>query len=94
MNRARHLSSLLAVTATFILIVAAAAGWAAINVHKWEDYTKPFKTRLKGVSDENPGIVQLTLPASVIENQQVILSVSSSSFGGTLRVHAKAILHY
>jgi hypothetical protein len=64
-----------------ILIVAAAAGWAAINVHKWEDYTKPFKTRLKGVSGENPGVVQLTLPASVIENKQVILSVSSSSFG-------------
>ena len=81
MNHARRLTSLLAVMTALILIVAAAAGWAAITVHQWEDYTKPFKTRLKGVSGENPGIVQLTLPASVIENKQVMLSVSSSSFG-------------
>jgi hypothetical protein len=62
MSRARHLTSLAVMTA-LILIAAADAGWAAITVHKWEDFTKPFKIRLKSVSAENPGIVQLTLPA-------------------------------
>jgi uncharacterized caspase-like protein len=59
-----------------------AAAWAAAATHKWEDYSKPFKTRLKGVSVENPGVVLLTLPASITENKQVELTVFSSSFGG------------
>ena len=93
MNRTRHLTSPLAVMAALIAIVASAPGWAAITVHKWEDYTKPFKTRLKGVSGENPGIVQLTLPASVIENKQVELRVSSSSFGGYASGSYRAVLY-
>jgi hypothetical protein len=92
MNRARHLTSLTVMT-VLILIVAAAAGWAAITVHQWEDYTKPFKTRLTGVSGENPGIVQLNLPASAIENKQVILSVSSSSYGGYAAASYRAVLY-
>jgi hypothetical protein len=92
MNRARRLTSLTVMT-VLILIVAAAAGWAAITVHQWEDYTKPFKTRLTGVSGENPGIVQLTLPASAIENKQVILSVSSSSYGGYAAASYRAVLY-
>ena len=53
----------------------------------------PFKTRRKAVSGENPGVVLLTLPASVIENTQVVLSVSSSSYGGYASASYRAVLY-
>jgi uncharacterized caspase-like protein len=82
MNRARHSTSLFAAVTAFIMAAAAATAGAAITVHKWEDHKKPFTTRLKAVSLENPGVVLLTLPAPAIENKQVELTVFSSSFGG------------
>src|SRR5512136_2709169 len=83
MNRAPLSTSSPSVAAALLIVmVAAAAAGASAATHKWEDYTQPFKIRLKTVSAENPGVVLLTLPASVIENKQVELTVFSSIFGG------------
>ena len=61
------------------------------EVYKWEDYTKPFKTKIQRISDKDPGIVEVDLPESVFKNIEVVLTVSTSSSGGSANL-ARALL--
>lgn len=63
---------------------------ADTKVHKWEDYTKPFNAKIQRVSDNDPGIVEVDLPESILENFEVVLIVSTSTSGPVL--HARVVL--
>jgi hypothetical protein len=76
MNRARMILILVCVC---ILSVTARAN---ARVYKWNDYTKPFNTRIKVLNDE-PSIIQVDLPASIIDHNKVILNISTSQSTGT-----------
>jgi hypothetical protein len=65
------------------MCVLSATAWADTKVYKWADYTKPFGTRLVGIDDIKPTIVEVDLPESVVENKEVILVVSSSFYSGS-----------
>ena len=65
------------------MCVLSATAWADTKVYKWADYTKPFGTRLVGIDDIKPTIVEVDLPESVVENKEVILIVSSSFYSGS-----------
>ena len=47
-------------------------------IYKWNDYTKPFTTRIKVISDK-PSILQVDLPASIIDQDKVVMSISTAS---------------
>ncbi|HSO60226.1 MAG TPA: caspase family protein [Desulfobacterales bacterium] len=65
------------------MCVLSATAWAETKVYKWADYTKPFGTRLVGIDDMKPTIVEVDLPESVVENKEVILIVSSTFYTGS-----------
>jgi hypothetical protein len=56
---------------------------ANARVYKWTDYTKPFGTRLVGIDEIKPTIVEVALPESVAENNEVVLIFSASLTRGT-----------
>ncbi len=65
------------------LCVLSTTAWAETKVFKWTDYRKPFGTRIVGIDDSEPAIVEVDLPESVVENKEVILIVSSSFYRGS-----------
>jgi hypothetical protein len=58
------------------LCVLPATAWADTKVYKWVDYTKPFGTRVKVLSDK-PSIVQVDLPESIIGHDKIVLNIST-----------------
>ena len=66
------------------LMVLLATAWADTTVYKWTDYSKPFKTKLTGISNNKIATVEVDLPESAIENKEVILFVSSSLYSGSV----------
>jgi hypothetical protein len=63
---------------------------ANVKVHKWEDYSKPFNVKMQRVSDNDPGIVEVDFPESILKNFEIVLIVSTSTSGPIL--HARVVL--
>jgi Caspase domain len=66
----------------YLCVLSTSAG-AETTVYKWTDYRKPFGTRIVGINDSKPAIVEVDLPESVVENKEVALIVSASLASGT-----------
>ena len=60
------------------LSVLSSTSHAETRIHKWSDYTKPFTTRIKVLSDK-PSILQVDLPISIVDQDKVKMSISTSS---------------
>jgi uncharacterized caspase-like protein len=81
MNRERRFFFCLCIAGMLILTAAAVVPAAAVTVHKWEDHTRPFTTRLTGITLQTPEVILLTLPAAVVATKQVALSFSATAYG-------------
>jgi hypothetical protein len=75
-----------------ILTVGPVSPAPTVTAHKWEDHTRPFTTRLTGITRQDPGVVLLTLPASVVAAQQVTLIVSTAAYGGHAPYSTRVVL--
>ncbi len=63
------------------------------SIYRWEDYTQPFKTKIQGVSRDNPKVVLVELPAELTNSDEAALYVSTSTSGAFSSYSGRVSLH-
>lgn len=76
-----------------VLFFLAGPTWATTTAYEWSDYTKPFKTRINNTSSQNPGTIQVKLPASIADKPIVLnISTSTSTASGSRVIGVRFLL--